>query len=138
MKPKTIVAIVIVAATTMIMFSCNWFSAKTKTPYDKLAGTWRYDMDTAGNSLALFLWTLAKKDSTKVFIQFDKDSIFYIKEGAHITDSGRFVIDTAKAAFYVKSFAGAMDDSFRIERFSDSLLQFVTLDKDSTRIKLTR
>lgn len=138
MKPKTIAAVLIAAATATIMLSCNWFSSKTKTPYDKIAGTWHYHIDTSGNSLALFLWALTKKDSSEIFIQFSKDSVFYIKEGTRMTDSGRFVIDTASSAFYVKNFAGATDDSFRIEKFSDSLLQFLTLDKDSARIKLTR
>ena len=138
MKPKTIVAIAIAAATTMLFISCSWFSVKKKTisPYEKIAGTWHYEIDTSNDVALIATLTFIKKDPFNYSFQFTKDSLYYIWNGKQKEDSSRYAIDTTASALYLKNVQGT--DTFHIKQFSDSVLLLTTHKADSTLIKLTR
>lgn len=138
MKPKTIIAIAIAAATTMLFISCSWFTAKEKksSPYEKIAGTWHYEIDTSNDVAMIALLAFIKKDPLKYSFQFTKDSLFYIWNNKQKEDSGRYEIDTTASALYLKNVQGT--DTFHVKQLSDSAFILSVHKADSTQIKLTR
>jgi hypothetical protein len=125
------------AAITLGLLGCDWFSKKKTTV--SLTGTWKVtgiaDSSAAGAKGKSFLhdFNAGSGDAT---VTFNADSSLLVTSaGTPAIDTAEYFTDTAKTKIFVRAETGLTYDTFAIKALSDTLLLVVT---DSIYIQLKK
>jgi hypothetical protein len=133
MKSKFMAALI--AAAGIVLLSCNWFT-QIKEPANPLIGKWNLDSVSttardSGLGLAIALWAI-KEDSSRVIVDFRKDTVFSITSAD--TDTVFYRWDEMNKQIITKYPSNT--DTLLFEKLNDSLIRFTA--KDSTVLYLKR
>ena len=126
MKQKFTVAII--AAASIVLFSCDWFDSKKQDHSNPLVGRWKLDSLRAqgkDSTMPFILSYQSLKDSAEIIFEFKKDTVVTISGDHH--DTSLYSWNQKEKQFI------PADSSERIYQFVQLNDSSVTLtSKDST------
>lgn len=131
MKIRIIVALV--ATSTIIFLSCNWFRSRKTEVSNALVGDWKLDSVKTGKdtSFVYFLISSAVQDAGGINFSFTKDSIY--THSANDIDTIAYSFDEKLSQLSIRD---SSNEQLTFFKLNDSLVTLST--KDSTVFFLRR
>jgi hypothetical protein len=124
-----------VLASVLLLTACNTFSSKNNQA-NPLLGKWKidslYTSDTSSDNMAVMLLAMAIKDTGKIVLDFQKDSVFTIQDN-YITEESPYKFNKHQQTLLITDSSHRKYDYTEI---NDSMISLA--DKDSTILFLKR